>query len=124
MKVKKYPQSNLIISNGISKIAIDVGNVTFNNGYKVDEFRDCQAILFTHQHPDHLDSEHIREVVAGKEVFGNFDVVTKLKELGVEAIEIKDRQEFEAGGFKVMAVELPHCKMADGTDGPPNSGYL
>lgn len=124
MIVKKYPQSNLVISKGDQKIVIDIGNYSHQHGYNASEFKDCQAILFTHQHQDHLDSDHIKEIVEGKEIFGNADVVAKLKELGVKAAEIKDREEFSAGGFKIMAVNLPHCKMVDGTDGPPNMGYL
>lgn len=126
MKVTKYPQSNLVVSNEASKIVIDVGNITFNHGYKAEEFSGCSAILFTHQHADHMDPDHIKgiaESVKGK-VYGNVDVVAKLKELGVEGVVVNDREEFVAGGFKVMAVNLPHCKMQDGSTGPPNTGFL
>lgn len=124
MKVKKYPQSHLVISNGASKIVIDPGMYTFKQGFKPAEFSDCQAILITHAHPDHLDQDNIKAVVNGKQIFGNAHVVEYLKELGVEAVEIKNHQPFEAGDFKVMAIDLPHCKMQDGSDGPPNTGFL
>lgn len=124
MKVKKYPQSHLVISNGTSKIAIDPGMYTFQKGFKASEFSDCQAILVTHAHGDHLDADNIKAVAEGKQIFGNAHVVEHLKEIGVSAVEIKDQQAFEAGGFEITAIDLPHCKMADGSDGPPNTGFL
>ncbi len=124
MRVKKYPQSHLTISDGTSKIAIDPGNLTFTQGFKPEEFVDCQAFLITHQHADHMDPENIKAAVGGKPVFGNQDVVNKLSEFNVSATVITNGQEFEAGGFKVKAVDLPHCKMQDGTEGPPNTGFI
>ena len=124
MRVKKYPQSHLVISDGTSKILIDPGNLTFNSGYGVEDFSDIDAFLLTHSHPDHVDPEHAKELIGGKPAFGNSDVVSQLKNSGVNVTEIHDGQEFEAAGFKVKAIDLPHCKMKDGTDGPPNTGFL
>lgn len=124
MKVKKYPQSHLVITGNSTKIIIDPGSITFTAGYKPEEFQGADAYLITHQHQDHMDPVNIKNIVNNKLVYGNTDVVAKLKSLGVEARETKDREKFQVGEFEITPIDLPHCKMQDGTDGPPNTGFL
>lgn len=124
MKIQKYPQSHLIISDEQTKIMIDPGSITFSKGYKPQEFQGADAYLITHQHEDHVDSNNIKEVVLGKPVYGNRDVVEKLKGLGIEVKVVVNRQKFRVGSFEIEAIDLPHCKMQDGSDGPPNTGFL
>lgn len=126
MKIKKYPQSNLIIEKDGQKICLDPGSYTFKNGYQPSEFTDVEVFLITHQHGDHMDPDHIPEVLRGKTVFGNSNVIEKLKSLNVEATlnSVGDRETFSSLNFQIQAVDLPHCKMRDGTGGPPNTGFL
>ena len=37
---------------------------------------------------------------------------------------IEPNKEFQVAGFTIKPVGLPHCKMLDGSDGPPNTGYV
>ena len=37
---------------------------------------------------------------------------------------VEDGQEFNVGSLTVKALELPHCLMIDGSEGPQNTGYL
>lgn len=124
MQVTKYPQSHLLISDGTHKIVIDSGSITFSKDFKAEQFAGADAYLFTHSHPDHLDTEHIQDIVGDKPVFGNADVVKVLGEKGIKATQVNHGQSFQAGGFQVTAIDLPHCKMQDGSDGPPNTGFL
>lgn len=124
MTVKKYPQSHLVITGTSTKIIIDPGSITFAKGFKIEDFQRADAYLITHQHQDHMDSANIKLIVNGQLVYGNSDVVEKLKSLGVEAQETRDKQKFQVGEFEIMPVDLPHCKMQDGSDGPPNTGFL
>ena len=124
MRVKKYPQSHLVISSETSKIVIDPGMITFKSGFKPEEFADAQAFIFTHTHPDHLDPENVKAVVGDKPVFGNSDVAQTLEKMGINCTSVSDGQEFEAGGFKIKAVDLAHCAMQDGSPVPPNTGFL
>lgn len=124
MIVKKYPQSHLVLAKDNYKILIDPGNLTFENGFKLEDFADCEVILITHQHADHMDPKLIAQLATDKLLVGNSDVVKKLSELGVTAEEIKDGETRDIAGFSVTAYNLPHCKMIDGSDGPPNTGFL
>lgn len=124
MRVAKYPQSHLVISNDSSKIIIDPGMITFKSGFKVEDFQEANAYLFTHTHPDHLDPATVKAVVGGKPCFGNADVANALQGLGINCTAVSDGQEFEAGGFKVKAVNLAHCAMQDGSPVPPNTGFV
>lgn len=125
MLVKKYPQAHLLVTIGEVKIIIDPGNITFQNGYKPEEFQGMDAYLITHTHADHIDPENIKEVVGNRPVFANSDVVNKLKEFGVDVIETKDRVEFEVSGLKITPVDLPHGKLPEGWgEAPPNTGFL
>jgi len=124
MKVKKFPQSHLVISKDGKTLIIDPGYITFEKGFKVSQFQGADVYLISHQHGDHLGPETIKEVVGRRPIFGNFDVVSKLKEAGVgQAREIKDREEIEIEGFKIKAVDLPHFQKP-GSEMPPNTGFL
>ncbi|MBI4058120.1 MBL fold metallo-hydrolase [Candidatus Microgenomates bacterium] len=124
MKVAKYPQSHLVISNDLGKkLIIDPGYLTYKSGFKVSDFQGADVYLITHQHSDHLDPETIKEVVKESPVYGNTDVVTKLKGCGVKGIEIEDQQEFTVAGFVIRAIDIPHFKKP-GVEMPPNTGYL
>lgn len=126
MIIKKYPQSHLKIIGQKTKLCIDPGFYTFeiNNGFPVSEFASCDAFLITHAHPDHLDPQTIKEVVGDRLVFGNQDVVSTLLKLNVLCSLVEDRKKFTIGEFEIEPFNIPHCLMADGTPGPPNTGYL
>jgi len=124
VKVKKFPQSHLVLIKNGKTLIIDPGYITFEKGFKVEDFQNGDVYLISHQHADHLGPETIKEVVGRKPIFGNIDVVSKLKEAGVDqAQEIKDREEIEIEGFKIKAVDLPHFKK-EGSEMPPNTGFL
>lgn len=126
MKIKKYPQSHLVITNDLGKkLIIDPGYLSFQQGqFKISDFQGADLYLITHQHADHLDPQTIKEVVGSSPVYGNLDVINKLKEVGVgQGIAVKNRENFEVAGFMIEAVDLPHFKKP-GVEMPPNTGFL
>jgi L-ascorbate metabolism protein UlaG (beta-lactamase superfamily) len=124
MKIRKFPQSHLLIYKEGKKLVIDPGYLTFQQGFKMEEFQGADLYLITHQHEDHLDPATIKEVVGDKPVFGNSDVVGKLRQVGVEGREVKNGEELEEVGFKIKAVELPHFRHPLGNPMPPNTGFI
>lgn len=124
MRVKKFPQSHLVLTKNGKTLIIDPGYITFEKGFKVEDFQNADVYLISHQHADHLGPDTIKEVVGDKPIFGNSDVVSKLKEAGVsQAKELKNLEEVEIEGFKIKAVDLPHFKKP-GFEMPPNTGFL
>jgi L-ascorbate metabolism protein UlaG (beta-lactamase superfamily) len=124
MKVTKYPQSHLVIVKDSKKIIIDPGNFTFDQGYPIEQFQNADVYLITHLHDDHMGHNTIKELVSNKPVFANTDSMNKLKELGVEATEVKDGEEWEIVGFKIKAVDLPHVWLEETPPMPQNTGFV
>lgn len=121
MKVTKYPQSCLLIEKDNHRIVIDPGNV-FTAKYKVADLGKIDAVLYTHQHADHFDESIVGEFTeAGVKIFGNEDVTALV---GEAATTVHSGEVFEVAGFNVLPHDLPHCKMVDGSDGPPNTGFI
>ncbi|MBI2022896.1 MBL fold metallo-hydrolase [Candidatus Daviesbacteria bacterium] len=138
MRIKKYPQSHLLLTNDLGKkLIIDPGYLTFNPStgsasspqagsgqeFKVEDFQGADLYLITHQHADHLDPQTIKEVIRNSPVYGNSDVVNKLKEVGVNGLEVTNSQEFSIAAFNIKAVDLPHFQKP-GVTMPPNTGYV
>lgn len=124
MKITKYPQSNFLIEENGKKILIDPGNFTFEK-YSVDDFPTLDGVLITHQHPDHLDKKAVKALRGlGIPVYGNSDVASVLGENSVEMSVVESNKEFQAAGFTIKPLDLPHCKMLDGSPGPPNTGFV
>lgn len=121
MKITKYPQSCLVIEKGGQSIVIDPGSLVTDK-YKISDLGLIEAVLYTHQHSDHFDPAILAKLVEKKvEIYANSDVAAQ----GGEGITvIKDQEEFVTAGFTITAYDLPHCKMKDGSEGPPNTGFL
>lgn len=122
MKVTKYPQSCLVLEKGGKRLLIDPGSFV-SAKYKASDLPPADAILITHEHPDHADPEFIRELVSeGKPVIGNQSTADTLNNIVTQIVQ--DNELFETAGFKIQARELPHCLMVDGSEGPQNTGYV
>lgn len=122
MQVTKYPQSCLIVEVDGRRLLIDPG-VFVTASYTPDDLGEVDAVLYTHRHPDHVDTDlavtlHQR----GIELFGNADVCELLGRPLVT--EVRDGEPFEAAGVEVLPRDLPHVELVDGSPGPPNTGFL
>ncbi len=124
MRITKFPQSHLVIEKNGKKLIIDPGYLTAKAGFDPSLFQGADLYLITHQHGDHLDPENIKLIVQNAPVYGNSDVIEKLKEYGVQSgISVENLEKFEASGFQIQAVELPHFPLPNGNPAPPNTGF-
>ena len=104
------------------RILIDPGNFVAQK-YKAQDFLPLDGVLVTHRHADHADPTLIGALAgAGVTVIANQDTTDSLGEIVSEIID--DGGELELGGFKIIAHQLAHCLMVDGTAGPQNTGYI
>jgi L-ascorbate metabolism protein UlaG (beta-lactamase superfamily) len=60
MKIRKFPQSHLVLEKNGKTLIIDPGYITFEKGFKVEDFQNADIYLITHQHADHLGPRSFR----------------------------------------------------------------
>lgn len=101
---------------------LDIGSFVTER-FTLDALGSFEALLITHQHPDHFDPGITTWLIDHDVVvYANEDVAQKFPDLPVHVLV--DDQSQDIAGFRVTARDLPHCKMADGNDGPPNTGFV
>jgi len=124
LKITKYPQSTLLIEEKEVRLLIDPGSFALEK-FNLDHFGALNAVLLTHQHFDHLDKPAVKSWWSqGVQIFGNSDVYEVLKSEGVEITMVKNQVPFKVNFIEVTPIDLPHCKMLDGSPGPPNTGFI
>lgn len=119
MKITKYYQSCLLIEEGEARILIDPSG---QEAQRVREFGVLDAVFYTHEHADHFDSELAGQFqVQGIMVYANESVA---RQMGSPPIIARNEQELTVKDIHIKVLELPHCLMPDGSEGPQNTGYL
>lgn len=122
MTITKYTHSCFHIQQGDTAVLIDIGNFATKQ-WHIRDVKPFSAILITHQHADHIDPD-IADWLGDIRVpiYANQDVVQTFPELDITSVS--DGQSFRVDDLTVTPRDLPHCKMPDGSDGPPNTGYV
>jgi L-ascorbate metabolism protein UlaG (beta-lactamase superfamily) len=120
MKITRYFQSCLLIEEGKARILIDP---SAQDKDKIGKLGELDAVLYTHEHSDHFDAEMAQTFVEQgiAPVYANASTAKLIK---ASKTVVKDGQKFDISGLKIRAIELPHCLMPDGSEGPQNTGYL
>lgn len=118
MKATRYFQSCLLVEVNDVRILIDPSGQD-----KQTDFGKIDAVFYTHEHPDHFDAEMAQTFVEQgiAPVYANASTAKQVK---ASVTTVKDGQAYEVNGVKIKALELPHCLMIDGSEGPQNTGYL
>ena len=119
MKITRYFQSCLLVEDGKARILIDPSGDDVDN---FASFGKLDAVFYTHEHADHFDPELADKfMAAGVTTYANASTAQKMK---YKPEVVTDAQPFEVNGAKIKVIELPHCLMPNGSEGPQNSGYL
>ena len=106
-------------------LVIDPGAFSDRSGLET-----AGAVLVSHEHPDHLDLDRLREAMDDSQtlaVWGPPDVAARLVQAGapegrVHAVAAGDR--FTAAGFSVEALGEGHAVVYPGLPGVQNRAYL
>jgi len=123
MKVTKFGQSCLLIEKAGKKLLIDPGGF-FTEKHSLDELGGFDAVLFTHEHPDHLDQSLIPTMVEMKVqcIYAN-ESAAKL--IGQAACVVNSGAGFEVAGFDILPIDVPHFSLPAGYGDPPqNTAYV
>lgn len=119
MKITRYNQSCLLIEDGGVRVLIDPSG---QEKQRLSEVGQLDAVLYTHEHSDHFEPDMAADFSKqGITVYANASTAQKIN---ADKTQVSDGQELDVKGMKIKAIELPHCLMPNGGDGPQNTGYL
>lgn len=122
MRLTKYPQSCMIVEHDDGgRLLIDPGSIAMDvHGF--DDFGAVDAVLFTHAHADHFDPRAVTAILdRGLAIHANADVCARIDG---PATTVGDGETFTAAGIAIVARDMAHVEMVDGSAGPPNTGFV
>lgn len=102
MKLTKYTHACVRLEKDGKVLVIDPGTFTEDAA-----FEGADAILVTHEHPDHLDVERVKGI--DTPIWTNAGVASQLGELGERVQVVADGDTFEAAGFAIRAYGKDHA---------------
>jgi L-ascorbate metabolism protein UlaG (beta-lactamase superfamily) len=123
VRIIHFGHSCVLLETGSARLLIDPG--TWSTGYEVA--RELDAVLITHQHPDHLDTGKLPAVLAAnpKAVLvvdeGSAPVA---RELGVRATVLRPGEDLRVGGSVVRVAGGRHAVIHEDVPIIPNNGYI
>ncbi len=123
MLVTKFGHSCLLVEEGDARILIDPGD--FSEG--LESVGALDALLITHQHPDHLGRAQIEELlerVPQVQIYCDEQSVEYLAELPVEPEAVKAGDKLEVKGVWISVHGRDHAQVTSDIPGIANVGYL
>lgn len=115
MKITKYLHSCLVFELDGYKLLFDPGKFSFAEGEVTpDMFADVDAIIITHNHPDHLEAGILKDIIAlsNAPVYTNQQVADQIKKEGIESAVLQDGV-YNLGPFKLEAITVVHELIMD-----------
>src|SRR2546421_2594455 len=101
MKLTKFSHACVRAERDGAVLVIDPGG--FSERSALDG---VDAILITHEHPDHLDPDAVADALAKRpnaRIYTNAAVAAQLAELGSVVTTVESGESFQAAGFGVQA---------------------
>jgi L-ascorbate metabolism protein UlaG (beta-lactamase superfamily) len=123
MRLTKFGHSCLLVEEGRARVLIDPGS--FSAGF--EELEGLSAVLFTHQHGDHLDTDRLRGLLdrnQGVRVVSDEGSASSLGEAGADVEVVHDADELEIAGVGVRVLGRDHAVIHPDIPVVPNVGYL
>jgi L-ascorbate metabolism protein UlaG (beta-lactamase superfamily) len=123
MRLTKLGHSCLLVEEGGARLLLDPGNLSAG----FEELEGLTAVLFTHQHADHLDQQRLRGLLdrnPGARVVSDPGSAEPLGRAGVEVEVVADGQELDVGGVGVRVAGRDHAVIHPDIPVVPNVGYL
>ena len=87
---------------------------------------DADAVLVTHEHPDHLDADAVRSALAANpslQLWANASVTGQLGDFGVQVHAVGHGDSFTAAGFDVHVYGRDHARIVPEIPVIANTGF-
>lgn len=121
MKLTKYQHACFVVEKDGSTLVVDPGN--FSHDFIVPSHVD--AIVITHEHPDHLDEARIKEILAANPkatLIAHESIAGRYTDYS--AIGAKVNELYTIGNFSLHFFGGTHASIADSVPVPANFGVL
>lgn len=115
MKISKYVHSCLVFEQDGFKLLFDPGTFSFAEGIVTpDMFKEVDAVIITHIHPDHFDPENLKKIIELSEakLYTNSQVAAETEKLGLHA-ELITEGNLTIGPFNLKAISVIHEPLLD-----------
>lgn len=122
MRITKFGHCCLLVEENGVRILIDPG--IWSEGFI--DLEHIDALLITHEHPDHFDIEAIKHILAQNKkctVFTNTSVQKKLQEINMSSDVLIVGKTISIQGVLVQAINCPHEEIYPTIVCPENIGY-
>lgn len=123
MRVTKFEHAALVVDESGRLLVIDPGSFT----RPLDDLVGVDAIVVTHEHPDHWTPARLSALLAANpaaRVFGPAGVVSALAAEGIPATAVVDGETVEAGRFTLLFAGSRHAVIHPSIPVIDNTGVL
>jgi L-ascorbate metabolism protein UlaG (beta-lactamase superfamily) len=123
MQLTHFGHSCLLVQTDSARLLIDPG--TLASGF--ESARELDAVLITHQHPDHLDVDRLRELLAANpnaQLIADGASAKQLADAGIVAQAASPGERLELGGTTVEPLGGQHAMIHPDIPVIPNNAYL
>src|SRR3989344_2278196 len=123
MRITKLGHSCLTMEEHGVKILFDPG--TYSSGH--ENVRDLDAMLITHQHPDHYSLDLVKMILSnnpGALIITNGEVGALLKDAGIKFESLEDGGKLKVKDVEIEGLGKEHAFIYDTVKAVVNTGYL
>jgi L-ascorbate metabolism protein UlaG (beta-lactamase superfamily) len=123
MTITKFGHSCLLLEESGARILVDPG--TLSSGH--ENLTGLDAVLITHEHPDHLDTRSLKTLLAGNasaQVFASTGAAALLEKEHIERKVVEDGDTLSVKEVTVEAVGKEHTPLHPSLPRIPNTGFF
>ena len=122
MKIKKYPQSCLMIETNNKKILVDAGNLKYQDKF-LKEWKTVDIILITHKHGDHIKNDVLKDINIS--IYSTQEVQDTYPEIKFNIVKENDILDFDDVKIEVVkAIHGYNPLLKNGGQVFENVGYI
>lgn len=122
MKIKKYPQSCLMIETNNKKILVDAGSLKYQDKF-LKEWKTVDIILITHKHGDHIKNDVLKDINIS--IYSTQEVQDIYPEIKFNIVKENDILDFDDVKIEVVkAIHGYNPLLKNGGQVFENVGYI